>query len=271
MYVFGINDSEVILCFHLWLTCSVPSPLGRVPRRPGAPVTGSMGLSFTAFQTAPLGLDRPGDRSGDALPQGGAGPSQMTSEFCSQPPRRLCGKPRASHCASPPPALLRPGPQSQSYYWLPWRNLRSLSPVQTAEFGTWGLLNRTIHITSPPSYTHPAALDRLHCSHLQHLMHTHLGAQPPRGWWERSNCKQCWRIGLPQQAVHESEVGQGRWPCWPLLWPQCLGAPPRVSISSPWEQMLRHSPQVLHVKTKQSLPMLEERLSAWGPQKQDCI
>lgn len=50
MYVFGINDSEVILCFHLWLTCSVPSPLGRVPRRPGAPVTGSMGLSFTDFK-----------------------------------------------------------------------------------------------------------------------------------------------------------------------------------------------------------------------------
>ena len=32
-----------------------------------------------------------------------------------------------------------------------------------------------------------------------------------------------------------------------------------------------HSPQVLHVKTEQSLPVLEERLSAWGPEKQDCI
>ena len=29
--------------------------------------------------------------------------------------------------------------------------------------------------------------------------------------------------------------------------------------------MLRHSPQVLHVKTKQSLPMLEERLSLSDP------
>ena len=75
--------------FSLVADLLCPQPSRESPQETGGPRDWLYGALLHRLQTAPLGPDRPGDRSGDALPQGGAGPSQMTSEFYSQPPRRV--------------------------------------------------------------------------------------------------------------------------------------------------------------------------------------
>ena len=93
-----------------------------------------MGLSFPSFQAAPLGLDRPGNRSNAALLQGGADPSQITSEFCSQPAACVASPGLVTVPALPLPAFVQT-PNHNPITDCLEQNLRSLSQVQTAEFG----------------------------------------------------------------------------------------------------------------------------------------
>ena len=184
MYVFGINDSEVIL-FSTVTDLLCPQPSRECPQETEGPCDWLYGSLLPILPSSSTGPRQAWEQEQCCSATRRGWPLSNYLRIL-QPASRLCCKPRASHCPSIASACLRPDPQSQSYYWLPWTK----PPLTKSSPDSWvwrlrPLLNWTTHITSPPSYTHPAALDRLHCRHLHHPVHTHLRAQPQRGRWER--------------------------------------------------------------------------------------